>query len=171
MTIREFIQTCGVYITGTKGKESIKATNSGAVPMNVYIGFVRDQRDRVIAEAKAMATEGVETKPVEKIEGLEEIKRVSNEWANYNYEYNRRFEAEDYGALAKPEITVEELKTRYPRAAAYLKAQSWTRSNNVGKFSAGRKALERIIAGEDYEQVLADMEAEWTEYTRTRMWD
>jgi hypothetical protein len=171
MTIREFIQTCGVYITGTKGKESIKATNSGAVPMNVYIGFVRDQRDRVIAEAKAMATEGVETKPVEKIEGLEEIKRVSNEWARYHHEYNRRFEAEDYRALAKPETTVEELKNKYPRAAAYLKAQSWTYSDNVGKYGAGKAALERIIAGEDHEQVLAEMETEWSEYTQDRMWD
>ena len=171
MTIREFIQKCGVTISGPEGKENIKASNSGAVPMNVYIGFVRDQRDRVIAEIKAMAAEGVEAEVVEKVEGLEEINRVSNEWANYRYEYDRRFEAEDYRPLAKPEVTVEELKEKYPRAAAYLKAESWTNSSNLGKYSAGKKALERIIAGEDYEQVLAEMEEEWTAYSTERMWD
>ena len=68
----------------------------------------------------------------------------------------------------KPIVSVAELKKRFPRAAAYITAEGWSRSSNSGKRQAGKKALERIIAGENHEQVLADMEAEWNAYTKQR---
>ena len=173
VTIREFIQKCGITISGPEGKENIKEANSSAVTLDVYVGFVRDQRDRVIAEVKAMAAEGVKVTVTEKVEGLNALREAINAEANYRHEVNRRMESEVLSSIMpeKPAVSVVELKAEYPRAAAYITAEGWSRSSNIGKSRAGKKALERIVAGENHEQVLADMEAEWSEYAEARMWD
>ena len=37
--------------------------------------------------------------------------------------------------------------------------------------TAGIKAKERIINGEDYNEVIKDMKAEWDEYIKDHLWD
>lgn len=166
--IKRLIENRKIEVVVIDGEEKIRIAPTSQLDLD----FVKTNKDAIIAEIKAIEVAKAQRETnIKAIEGLEEIKRVSNEWARYHHEYNRRFEAEDYRALAKPETTVEELKNRYPRAAAYLKAQSWARSDNVGKYEAGKAALERIIAGEDHEQVLAEMETVWSEYVQERMWD
>lgn len=70
-----------------------------------------------------------------------------------------------------PKELEERIKAEYPRAAAYLKAESYSLSENDGKFTAGKKAVDRIINGEDYAAVIADMEKEWSDYCRERVCD
>ncbi len=97
--------------------------------------------------------------------GLKEIERARN----YEEEDRRRFErmmerGDGYYKSCKPEISSDALRKQYPAAAAYLRAQAYTRSNNIGKYSAGAKAIERLMAGENYKTVIADMEREWSAY-------
>lgn len=71
----------------------------------------------------------------------------------------------------KPAVSITELYEKYPKAAAMLQAEAYSSASNVAKSSAGRKARERIIDGEDYTQVIADMEKEWTDYCDEHVWD
>jgi hypothetical protein len=68
-------------------------------------------------------------------------------------------------------VDVEELKTKHPKAWAYIRAEGWANARHYAKAAAGRVALERIINGDDHDQVIADMEAEWNAYTEQHIWD
>lgn len=63
------------------------------------------------------------------------------------------------------------MMTKYPRAAAYLKANEYAKAANDAKAIAGKKARERIINGENYDNVIADMEDEWKSYCNKNIWD
>ena len=77
-----------------------------------------------------------------------------------------------YGKVpAKPEANLEALEAQYPIAAAYRLAKSYERAANYNKSAAGSKAVVRIENGEDYKQVLADMEAEWQASVTDNMWN
>lgn len=120
------------------------------------------------AKEKAIAER---TAKINAIEGLKEINAAIEEHERFHYKFNAAMERGD-GLLPEiPESNIGELKAKYPRAAAYLKAESYKLSANYAKASAGRKALERIINGENYEQVLDDMEKEWSDYCNEHMWD
>ena len=71
----------------------------------------------------------------------------------------------------KPAVSTTELCEKYPKAAAMLQAEAYSRASNVAKSAAGRKARERIIDGEDYKTVIAEMEEEWTKYCDEHVWD
>lgn len=51
----------------------------------------------------------------------------------------------------------DELRAKYPRAAAYLEAERWIYSENPVKVRLGSRALEKIIDGEDPEAVILEM--------------
>ena len=51
------------------------------------------------------------------------------------------------------------------------RAESYSRAANYRKASAGRKAVERILDGENWEKAVSDMEAEWKEAVSEHMWD
>ena len=100
---------------------------------------------------------------IEAIEGLKEIENATIIWNNYSRSLENNFDNE-YASSILPtplKVTVDELKKKYPRAAAYILAESWVISNNYKKADAGRKALERIINGDDYKQVIKDMKDEF----------
>lgn len=59
----------------------------------------------------------------------------------------------------------------YPLAAAYLKAKEFAQSENIGKYSAGQKAVKLLEIGFDYELVIEDMEAEWSAYCQAHIND
>lgn len=73
--------------------------------------------------------------------------------------------------LAK-QASLEELVRKYPRANAYMKAESYAySSSNNARAAAGKKALERILNGEDYKQAIADMKKEWCDYCEEHVFD
>ncbi len=57
-----------------------------------------------------------------------------------------------------------EWRETYPAIAARSDARGYSDAANYVKGAAGRKALARLDAGEDYIQVIGDMEAEWHAY-------
>lgn len=106
------------------------------------------------------------------IEGLDEILKARAEWDEYYYKREKAFESECGIFPAEPKVKINDLKAKYPRAAAYLKAEAYSNASNYRKAAAGQKALERIINGEDHEVVIAEMEAEWSNAAHEAvMWD
>lgn len=123
---------------------------------------VRAEADRIRAEREARR---------DAIPGIKEIEEARSAWDKYYYIYDKVI-AEGEGRMpTKPAVSTTELCEKYPKASAMLQAEAYSRASNVAKSAAGRKARERIIDGEDYTQVIADMEKEWTDYCDEHVWD
>lgn len=52
---------------------------------------------------------------------------------------------------------LDEMRSKYPRAAAYLEAERWIYSANPVKVRLAARALEKILDGEDPEAVIQEM--------------
>lgn len=111
------------------------------------------------------------------IEGLSEIRNCRWDWQKYNSESKNIMEymMETGGAskrtAEKPECTVKELMERFPRAAAYLEAESISLKTNFEMSDIGAKALERIIYEDDYKTAIADMKKELDNLKSKHLWD
>lgn len=105
------------------------------------------------------------------IPGLKELEAAKAEQAAYREAFARAVDSGSGIYPAKPKSDPAELSARYPMAAAMLRAESYSRAANYRKASAGRKAVERILDGEDWEKVIGDMEADWNEEANKHMWD
>ena len=103
------------------------------------------------------------------IPGLNELEAAKAEQAAYREAFARAVDSGDGIYPAKPKSDPEELSARYPMAAAMLRAESYSRTSNDRKASAGRKAVERILDGEDWEKATSDMENEWCKVTSEHM--
>ena len=58
-----------------------------------------------------------------------------------------------------------------PAAAAYIKAKDFSRSSDFDKHVAGRRAMARILNGDDHEEVIADMESERKAAVQRNIWN
>ena len=126
-------------------------------------GFEAEKRARAERESKINA-----------IPGLREIKAAQEDMERWREEFTASFESEAGGGVGvrtKPKYDMAGLYAKYPRAKAYLEASDYANAEHYVKAGAGKKALEAIINGEDYEQAIKDMKTEWAEYTTEHMWD
>lgn len=124
-------------------------------------------------DAKAAAAAAREAK-IAAIEGLKEIKTAIYDRQRYRREFNAMMDDEfNDGARAPklPTADIDALMAKYPRAAAYIKAENYSYAEHDVKSAAGKKALDKIINDEDYTAALAEMEAEWSAYCTNHMWD
>jgi len=172
--IRELIEDWSMKAVIMDGEEKLQATPPSQREMDKYLEYIKANKDLFLAEIKKIKAEEDQRKAnIEAIEGLKELKAAIAAQEQYEYERQKRWESESLSSILpeKPAVSVVELKAKYPRAAAYITAEGWSRSSNSGKRQAGKKALERIINGENHDQVIAEMEVEWSEYVRERMWD
>lgn len=102
---------------------------------------------------------------------LKELEAAKAEQAAYRGAFARAVDSGSGIYPAKPKSDPAELSAKYPMAAAMLRAESYSRAANYRKASAGRKAVERILDGGDWEKAVSDMEAEWKEAVSEHMWD
>lgn len=139
--------------------------------------FVKSHKQEIIdfikAEEAATKKAAEERKAkIDAIQGLKELQAAIYERQKYSYEFSRFIEHDGIGKPpVKPTADIEALKAAYPRAAAYIKADNFTDAAHYAKSSAGRKAKERIINGDDPDIVIADMENEWKSYCDEHIWD
>lgn len=105
------------------------------------------------------------------IPGLKELEAAKAEQAAYREAFSRAVDSGDGIYPVKPESDPAELSAQYPMAVAMLRAESYSCAANYRKASAGRKAVERILDGEDWKKAISDMETEWNAATSERMWD
>ena len=141
------------------------------------VAFVKEHKAEIISYIKA--AEEAERKAAEEraakiaaIEGLAEIKAAKDDLDAWHNEFARSFaDVGGLGVRRKPEHDIAALNAKYPRAAAYLRAEAYAYASHYAKSGAGKKALERIINGDDYDAAIADMEAEWQEHCNGHIWD
>jgi len=117
--------------------------------------------DREIAEEAARQTVEINTAkdPKNIIEGYAELQAAYTDVARYYRDLEKSYDTSI--SLEPIKIKPEELEKQYPVAAAYIKAKIYNEADNYAKSTAGKKAMERIIKGENYETVITEMEAEW----------
>ena len=171
----ELIAEFGLKLGYKDGKPGFRVTRKVSPKQ---IEQIKARKDEIIdellkREAAEKAAAAARESKINAIEGLKELEAAINAQDDYHHEINRRFENEALSSIlpAQPKANIKELKEKYPRAAAYIKAENWKYANNYAKVAAGQKALERIINGENHEQVLADMEAEWDAHREENMWN
>lgn len=93
------------------------------------------------------------------IEGLTEIKAAIAAWVKYHQE-RTRFDNGDIDYEDIPTYNpskIDDLKKKYPRAAAFLEAERWISTDNPVKVRLGSRAMEKILNDEDPYAVLAEM--------------
>lgn len=123
------------------------------------------------AEARNAYTAAREAR-IAAISGLAEIRAAQEDLSAWDREFERSFD--DCGGLGvrpRPQYDLDAMYAAYPAAAAYLKAESMAAAANCAKAAAGRKALDRIINGDDPDAALADAESEWGAYVTAHVWD
>lgn len=141
------------------------------------VEFVKRYKTEIIdfinAEKERIATEKAERQAkIDAIEGLKEIEAYENAWIKYRADFNKFIENDGIGNCpTKPEITPEELCTKYPRASAYRKAEAYENASNYRKSAIGKEAKEDIINGKPFTEVINDMEKKWKAYCEEHIWD
>lgn len=139
--------------------------------------FVKAHKSEIIefikkAEENAKKEEENKKEKMENIAGLAEIKNAISEYENYTEEFDNFIVSGAVGeAPIKPSADIEAMKRKYPRAAAYLYAEEYSYAQHFIKANAGRDALEKIINGEPFEEVIANMEKIWDDYCEEHAMD
>lgn len=110
------------------------------------------------------------------IEGLNEIKKAKMEIKKWNSQFAKSFEGETavggMGVGKKPSYDLDAMYKKYPVARAYLRAEAESRKSNYEYAAIGRRALEAIInSSEDYENIMATMDAEISASVNRHMMD
>lgn len=99
------------------------------------------------------------------VPGLDILRDAINDLDRYHREFNRMMEDESNDGINPPRRPTEDikaLKIQYPRAAAYLKAESYNLASHYAKAMAGRRAMDALAAGVDADAALKTMEDEWS---------
>lgn len=151
-------------MTDAQLKKSVAADRPLLVEIKAALIAAREEARRQAAARQAR---------IDAIPGLKEIRALIEAQASWRNELTRQMDSED-GCTSMPgypEGDVEALYARYPRAAAYLRAEAWAEAENDARSQAGAVALEKILDGEPYEEALAEMEQTWQAHVSSHMWD
>lgn len=108
------------------------------------------------------------------IEGLQELRTALKDHDRYQEQFVDMMEDELNDGVNPPRhptANIPELRERYPRAAAYLRAEEWSGAHHYAKATAGKRAMEAILAGEDHGQAIATMETAWSDHVNEHIWD
>lgn len=139
--------------------------------------FMKNHKSEIMqyikdAEAAKKAAAEERRRKIDAIEGLQEICDARADLSRWHDEFNRSFrDVGGMGVRQKPEYDFAAMYEKYPRAAAYLKAESYEYASHYVKSEAGKKAKERIINGDEPGTVIEEMEAEWKAYCDEHIWD
>ena len=165
MTIEEIIKKYNIISLGTQLAMDPKIKNN----MD-DLTFAKEHKQDIIDFISQKSKE--RQAKIDAIEGLKEIEDAVSDLAKWNREFAASFN--DVGGLGvrpKPDYDLEEMNRKYPRAAAYRKAEAYEYASHYYKATLGEQAKEKIINGEDYTAVIADMEQKWHDYTEAHIFD
>lgn len=176
MTVAELIDryTIGLFKDGKIWAQGVKKGDMDA--MKVIKARKPEIMAELVAREEAKERAWAEWKAkVDAIEGLTEIREAQDKLEQWHMDFAASFEGPEacggFGVGPRPNVDIDALKARYPRAAAYLQAQSWRNSSNYEKAEAGRVAEEKIVAGEDFAAAIAEMEQRWSDFCTGKAWD
>lgn len=159
----------GIYNTTRLEKDNAKdeiLSHKDEIKALLFKRYDDEQRAREERKAKIAA-----------IPGLKEIEDAIEDLTKWHEEFNRSFD-ERYGAgcgglgvRAKPQYDLDAMRVQYPRAAAYLEMQDWSQKEFIEQAIIGKKALEKIINDDNWEQAVADAKKELDDYITAHIWD
>lgn len=148
-------------------KEALAAEMRRLKP-HIIAELERREREKAAAEEERRSR-------IAAIDGLEDIRRAMDERALWREELENAYESEgepvDAVYAREPKADIDAMLHEHPRAAAYLKAESYSMSEHYVKSRLGRDAMERIIEGDDCSAVVEKMDREWTDYCMAHAWD
>ena len=139
--------------------------------------IVKAARNDILAALKAAADEAEAARKtaseqlLANVPGLDILEQARADWSYYRDKCSAEMDREDGIWPQKPQSDLTDLRDQYPVAAAYLKAEAYWLADNDRKSTAGRKAMEAIASGEDWQAVLNRMDAEWSAATGASTWD
>lgn len=95
------------------------------------------------------------------IEGLAELRSAWADEQRYRNQFNRMMDDGDNDGVnppRRPKANVDEIARKYPRAALYLRAESYESARHWAKAKAGEEAKEIILSGGDIAAATAKLE-------------
>lgn len=182
MTIAEFVAALHVRRTGEDkigcyppkcGRDEIVAYMRANKPAILQY-LLEQEAAQARAEQEAAKARAEREAKIQAIPGLSEIEHARADLAAWHEEWDASFDGEGGGGIGvrpKPKYDLKSMYAQYPKAVAYIKAREYSRSENIAKASAGETAVRKILAGEDYNTTIAEMEAAWTKYCMDHAWD
>jgi len=173
MTIKETVKKYNIRIADETQLACDKSIAKNKEAVNFVMKHKQEIMEFIKAEQTRVENERVERQAkIDAMEGLKEINKYEAEWINYRESFDRFIENDAVGTCpTKPDMTMEELYNKYPRATMYKKAEYYANNANYRKSALGREAMEAIINGEPYEEVINNMEKKWKEYCDEHIWD
>lgn len=130
------------------------------VPAKDFLLIYKHKKEIMdVLKARQKAEQAVASKFQDKINAIPGLKEVESALeAVATWSYIRRDKTPS-------EYDLQSMQVKYPRAFAYLKSREYERSANRMKAQAGRDAVVKIVNGEDYQAVIAEMEELVAEHT------
>lgn len=178
MSVSEIIEACGV--SPAPAGQIYVARVPAEISRAAAQAFFKARKPEIVAELQARreaeraALQERQSK-IDAIEGLVEIQEAQEKMNQWHRRFNASFSGPNacggFGVGPRPNVDIDALKAKYPRAAAYLKAREWGCAAHYVKAKAGRDAEERIINGEDHATVIAEMEKSRDAYCDGKAWD
>lgn len=182
MTIAEFVRALNVRRTGEDkigcyppkcGRDEIVAYMRANKP--AILQYLEEQEAaQARAEQEAAKARAERDAKIQAIPGLAEIEHARADLAAWHEEWEASFDGEGGGGIGvrpKPKYDLKSMYDQYPKAVAYINAREYSRSGNIAKARAGEVAVQKILAGEDYNAAITEMEAAWTKYCMDHAWD
>lgn len=129
------------------------------VPAKDFLLIYKHKKEIMdVLKARQKAEQAVASKFQDKINaipGLKEVESAIEDVATWSYARRNK---------KPPEYDFQAMEAKYPKAFAYLKARKYERSANRIKAQAGHEAVMKIVNGEDYQVVIAEMEESVAEH-------
>lgn len=182
MTVEEFVRALNVRRTGEDkigcytpkcGRDEIVAYMRVNKPAILQY-LLEQEAAQARAEQEAAKARAEREAKVQAIPGLAEIEHARADLAAWREEWEASFEGEGGGGIGvrpKPKYDLKSMYDQYPKAVAYINAREYSRSENIAKARAGEVAVQKILAGEDYNAAITEMKAAWTKYCMDHAWD
>ena len=173
MTIAEFVRALNVRRMG-EDKIGCYPPKYGKDEIVAYMRANKPAILQYLEEQEAAQARAEREAKIQAIPGLVEIERARADLAAWRDEWDASFEGEGGGGIGvrpKPKYDLKAMYDQYPKAVAYINAREYSRSENIAKASAGEVAVRKILAGEDYNAAIAEMEAAWAKYCMDHAWD
>ncbi len=180
MTPRELIDRYDIFLSKIHpGK--ITVGNSELLIDENAEDEVRSRKEEIVAvlnaeqEQKQKEWEARKAK-IAAIPGLKEIENARTDLSRWHREFNKSFDGEyacgGMGVRPKPKYDLEDMYKKYPIAKAYLMADAYEDKSNYELSEIGKRAKEAIINNpENYEEIIAKMQTEITEFTDRHLFD
>lgn len=163
-------------ITEAEGGK-IRIENVSLIQKNNASEMIKAKKPEILdflREEKRKAQEAFEIREskIRAIEGLQEIEECISAWRKWDDDFHTMMETgRSYMLEKRPTVEIADLRAKYPRADAYLKAKYESEKSNYELAAIGHKALEKIINGEDYNEVMEEMEIDKSKFVESHIWD